>query len=351
MKLFFNWLKKTFYREISENPQAVENLINRLFFPLIFIFPIITLYINFPGEPELPFSPKKTYSFHGEPIIPIPASIKLNIKKVTVGKEIFLSTKLSSDDSVSCNTCHDLTQGGTIRKFVENKVNPPTVFNSGNYYRNEGMSEEDSSLIASLHLVHYPEEFGDYKNNLNKLINDPSIKNSLLQIYGKNLDISMVNDALKEFIISLSTPNGRFDKYLKGDQNSITEEEKEGFLLFKDIGCTSCHQGMNLGGNVTHKIGINGSYLRDKETKTNLDLGLFNKTGREEDKYKFKVPSLRNISITYPYLHDGRYNSLLEVIQKMSKYQLGKELTDEETKKIVKFLGTLGGELKGKILE
>jgi cytochrome c peroxidase len=351
MKLFFKWVRKTFYREISENPLNMEKLVNRTFYPMILIFPIITLYINFPGEPELPFHPKKAETLQNEIAIPIPTSLNLQSKKVEIGKALFMETKISDDGKTSCNTCHDLTQGGTIRKFVENQLNPPTIYNSGNYYRDRDDSEEEKREIAVQNLIHFPKEYGDYNKNLTSLLQTPTFKDTLSKIYGNNVELSMVYDSLKEFIISLSTPNSRFDKYLNGDLNALTVEEREGYLLFKEIGCSSCHQGMNLGGNITQKLGINNSYLRDKEIKTDLDLGLFLKTGKEEDKYKFKVPSLRNISITYPYLHDGRYETLRDVVIKMSRYQLGKELSEDESKKLILFLETLTGEYNGRVLE
>lgn len=351
MKLFFKWVRKTFYREISENPLNLEKLVNRTFYPMILIFPIITLYINFPGDPELPFQPKKAQTLLNEVAIPIPTSLWLQPKKVEIGKALFMETQISDNGKISCNTCHDLNNGGTTRKFLENQLNPPTIYNSGNFYRDQNDTEDEIGEIATQNLIHFPKEYGDYKKNLNLLLQTPPFKDPLTKVYGKNIELSMAYDSIKEFIISLSTPNSRFDKYLKGDLNAISEEEREGYILFKEIGCSSCHQGMNLGGNITQKLGINNSYLRDKEIKTDLDLGLFLKTGKEEDKYKFKVPSLRNISITYPYLHDGRYETLGEVVIKMSRYQLGRELNEEESKKLILFLGTLTGEYNGKVLE
>ncbi len=329
----------------------MEKLVNRIFYPMILIFPIITLYMNFPGEPALPFHPKKAQTLRNEIAIPIPTSLWLQPKKVEIGRALFMETQISDDGKTSCNTCHDLAQGGTTRKFLDNQLNPPTVYNSGNYYREEDDTEDERGKIASQNLIHFPKEYGDYKKNLSSFLQTPPIKDTLKKVYGKNIELSMAYDSLKEFIISLSTPNSRFDKYLKGDLNALSEVEREGYLLFKEIGCSSCHQGMNLGGNLTQKLGINNSYLKDKGTRTDLDLGLFLKTGKEEDKYKFKVPSLRNISITYPYLHDGRYETLGEVVIKMSKYQLGRELSEDESKKLIQFLGTLTGEYEGKVLE
>ncbi len=352
MNRFLAWLKKIFHKQISTNPIYLDKALNRFLLPTVFIVPLITLYLNFPGDPEIPFNPRTNYTYFNEPISPIPKNLFINTNKAEIGELLFNSNLLSTDEKFSCNTCHTLETGGTIRNYSENSLNPVTVFNAGIFYRSMDVSQENySSSILVNDIIHFPKEMGDINSNLNNLIKDNKIYNKIKLIYGTNPSIEIINDSLLEFIISLYTPNSKFDKFLRGDKNSLSTGEKEGYLLFKELGCISCHQGVNLGGNLYQTVGITDDYFKDKGEPGDLDQGLYLKTKKEEDKYKFKVPSLRNIAVTYPYLHDGRYKSLKEVVIMMSKYQLGKQISEDDTEKIVSFLNTLTGEYKGQLLK
>jgi cytochrome c peroxidase len=147
----------------------------------------------------------------------------------------------------------------------------------------------------------------------------------------------------------LITPNARFDKYLRGESQALTDEEKQGYQLFKSYGCVSCHQGINIGGNLFQKFGLMGDYFAARRV-SKADFGRFNVTGSEADKFVFKVPSLRNVALTPPYFHDGSAKQLEDAVTIMSVYQLGRPLTISERDAIVKFLKTLSGEYKGKTL-
>ncbi len=147
-------------------------------------------------------------------------------------------------------------------------------------------------------------------------------------------------DAIAEFEKTLITPNSKFDKYLRGDKNILNEKELEGLKLFKSNGCVSCHNGINIGGNLYQKLG----YFADL-SDPNRDLGRFNITKNEKDKDYFKVPSLRNVAITAPYFHNGKVKTLKQAVKTMIAYQLGRIANDEEVESIVAFLNTLTGEL------
>jgi cytochrome c peroxidase len=121
--------------------------------------------------------------------------------------------------------------------------------------------------------------------------------------------------------------------------------------LFKRVGCASCHQGLNIGGNMYQKLGIMEDYFAVRGHISATDLGRFNITKREQDRYFFKVPSLRNVAVTPPYLHDGSAATLEEAVQVMARYQLGKKLRTAEVDKITAFLRTLTGEYSGKPLK
>jgi cytochrome c peroxidase len=144
-----------------------------------------------------------------------------------------------------------------------------------------------------------------------------------------------VGKAIGAFERKLMTPS-KFDDFLKGDEKALTDAEKHGLNLFVTTGCTVCHNGMGVGGHLYQKLGL----VKEWPTK---DLGRFAATKNEADKYFFKVPSLRNITETAPYLHDGSIASLEEMVAKMAEYQLGRTISAEDTKAIVAFLGSLKG--------
>ena len=158
-------------------------------------------------------------------------------------------------------------------------------------------------------------------------------------------------DAIAEFERSLITPDSRFDRFLKGDPEAITEQELQGYELFKSIGCTNCHVGAALGGQSFERMGLKEDYFADRGDVKEVDSGLFNFTGKESDRFKFKVPTLRNIAVTYPYFHDGRTDNLKDAVVIMSKYQEGRLLTDEQADLVVAFLKTLTGEYEGEPLQ
>lgn len=153
-----------------------------------------------------------------------------------------------------------------------------------------------------------------------------------------------IKDAIATFEHSLLTPNSRFDRYLRGEVDAITDSEREGYRLFKAYGCSSCHQGVGVGGNMFETMGVFRDYFADRGNISTADLGRFNITGMEKDRHKFKVPSLRNVELTAPYFHDGTAPTLIDAIQVMAKYQLGRAMPGEDSEKIAEFLRTLTGE-------
>jgi cytochrome c peroxidase len=157
-------------------------------------------------------------------------------------------------------------------------------------------------------------------------------------VYEEGITQDNIIDAIAEFEKALITPNAPFDLYLKGEKNAISKEAKEGYELFKSKGCILCHNGVNVGGNFYNKFGI----FKDANTTT---LGRYNITKREEDKYVFKVPSLRNIALTSPYMHDGRAETLTDAVDIMTEHQLGRFMEPNEISNIVEFLKSLTGEI------
>jgi cytochrome c peroxidase len=158
-------------------------------------------------------------------------------------------------------------------------------------------------------------------------------------VYGKALiDIDQVTDAIAEFEKTLVTPDSRFDHWLLGDANAISAQELAGYQLFKMSGCVACHNGSSLGGTSFQKMGVVEPYKTDNPAQ-----GLFGVTGKDADRFKFKVPTLRNVELTYPYFHDGAADTLGQAVETMGRLQLGKAFTPEESAQIVAFLKTLTG--------
>jgi cytochrome c peroxidase len=236
-----------------------------------------------------------------------------------------------------------------------NSVNSPTVFNSGFNFKQfwDGRAETLEDQVETPLLSDHEMGGKSWLEVVNKLKQSSEYVSWFKQLYSDGIthdNIDNIKDAIATFERSLYTPNSRFDQFLRGEQNALTEEEKEGYHRFKSYGCVSCHQGMLLGGNMFQSFGLHGDYFRDRGNVTKADLGRFNVTGDERDRYVFKVPSLRNVVLTSPYFHDGSAATLEEAIKVMAKYQLGRQLPQTDIDLIIKFLNTLTGEYKGKPL-
>lgn len=293
----------------------------------------------------------------GEPIRPLPGPPALDPREVELGRRLFHDPRLSGDGSLSCASCHDLARGGAdgrVRSVGlggrEAAVNAPTVFNSGLNFRQfwDGRAE---TLAHQIEDARAGELGATWVEILARLEDDPGYRRSFADLYPQGLAPASVTGALAAFLRSLATPDGRFDRYLLGDDAALTAEEKEGYRLFKTYGCAACHQGAGVGGNMFQRFGALGDYFADRGAITEADYGRFNVTGAPEDRHVFKVPMLRNVALTAPYFHDGQAETLEEAVQAMARYQLGRELGAEETRLIVAFLHTLTGEYRGEPLD
>jgi cytochrome c peroxidase len=290
----------------------------------------------------------QTLSF-SDVIKPIPQNVEFDHKKALLGKKMFQDVRLSKDNTISCFTCHNFYDGGDDNMPYslgidnqEGSINSPTVLNSRFNFVQFWDGRAKNLMEQASGPIHNPIEMGsDFPQAMAKLKKDDELVGEFLTIYKDGLTPENLLDTIVEFEKSLFTPNSRFDKYLNGDQNAISEDEKKGFEAFKDLGCISCHNGVNIGGNIFQKFGVMMNYIDKKK-----QIGRFNVTNDEDDKYVFKVPTLRNISKTAPYFHDGSATSLKDAVDFMIKYQLGQKVDDKQVELIVKFLYTLDGELK-----
>jgi len=293
-----------------------------------------------------------------EPIQPVPVDSQLDENRVALGSLLFNDPRLSRDNSLSCASCHHLESGGDDGLPTgialggnTHTINTPTVFNARFNFRQLWNGSAESLEQQVDHAVHSRMEAGsNWDELLTKLSKDPTLVRKFDEIYRDGITRANYLDALTEFEKSLVTPNSRFDQYLLGDNGAISDDEKKGYQRFKELGCISCHQGINVGGNLFQKFGIFYDYLAERGGITEADLGRINSTGREADKYVFKVPTLRNVEVTAPYLHDGRAGTLEQAIAIMGRTQTGKTLGDQDIALIAGFLKTLTGEYKGKPL-
>jgi cytochrome c peroxidase len=293
-----------------------------------------------------------------EPIQPIPQEIAVDLTKVALGEKLFQDVRLSKNNQKSCISCHSFNLGGTDHHAYSigingalTEVNTPTVFNIRFNFRFNwdgkftNLSDHLDALMTNSQVmgVQWPEA-------IRSLQQVPAYVQSFKQIYPDGLTATNIKEALVAYELSLNTPNARFDRFLRGDKQALSTTEKEGYRLFKTYGCISCHQGVNLGGNMFQPFGVIGNYLADRGKISKADLGRFNVTNNLADRYLFRVPSLRNVAVTAPYFHDGSAKTLPEAITKMTKYQLGRPLPTEQIKLIAQFLHTLTGEYRGKTL-
>ena len=280
-----------------------------------------------------------------EPIEPLPLKADYDKKIAALGKQLFFDPIVSKDGTVSCATCHHLDNGGDDNlKFSfgingqEGVINSPTVYNAVYNFRQFWDGSAKDLQEQALGPIENPIEMGNSFENLIKTLAASKYKEQFESLYSEGITKETITHAIAEYEKALITPNAPFDQYLRGDKNAISKNQKEGYELFKSKGCISCHHGQNVGGNLYNKFGV-------IENAKSADLGRYNVTKKDRDKYFFKVPSLRNVAKTSPYFHDGRTESLAEAVKMMARYQLGRPVSEDEVNKIVAFLTSLNGEL------
>ena len=328
-----------------------------LFFAVVF-FTWQSSQVTQETTSKFTFIPEATAAIN-EPVKPIPLKLELDENRVILGDKLFHDPQLSTDGTISCATCHDLEAGGTDRLRTsmgmnqhQTPVNSPTVFNSGFMFKQYWDGRVDTLEEQVNGPIETVGEMGGipWENLLARLKASDEYVTMFREAYSDEITADNVRNAIATFERSLFTPNAPFDQYLRGNPDAITAQEKQGYELFKSYGCVTCHQGMLLGGNMFQTFGVMGDYFGDRGNIIQADLGRFNVTGNERDRYVFKVPTLRNITLTAPYFHDGNADTLDQAIKIMAKYQLGIELPQKDVDLIMGFLNTLTGEYKNEPL-
>ncbi len=286
--------------------------------------------------------------FLTEPIKPIPLEVEYDRKKAELGRLLFHDPVLSRDRTVSCATCHDVYgKCGTDHRNVSvgvkgrrGEVNAPTVFNAVFNFRQFWDGRARSLKEQAEGPIHNPVEMGMTSGEVERRLNaSPHYRKLFREVYGtERIAFWQVLDAIVEFEKALITPNSKFDRFLRGEV-TLSPDEREGYKLFKKLGCITCHNGVNVGGN---SFQFFGAVVPVEWKPSNPDR--YRVTKREFDKNRYKVPTLRNVECTYPYFHDGSAWTLEEAVSRMSYHNLGFKLSEEEVRKIVAFLKTLTGE-------
>jgi len=288
------------------------------------------------ASPVTAQSPIRETSPGQEPITPVPAPRAQDPQRLSLGERLFSDRRLSHGNTHSCLSCHDIGSNGASANAHDSPegqpaaLNTPTVFNASLSFRlnwegnirslEEGVERSLSNpaiMASSLDEV------------VSKLRADPEMVKQFREAYGREPNAAAILDAIATYERSLVTPGSRFDRWLASEAGAITPEELSGYQLFKSLGCITCHQGVNVGGNMFQRHGI------------------FHPLGSTEP-VMLRVPSLRNVATTAPYFHDSSAATLSDAVKSMGIAQLDRVLNDQQISTIVAFLNTLTGTYRGK---
>lgn len=283
------------------------------------------------------------------PVLPdtMPGAYADTKEKTALGKALYSETLLSVNGKQSCNSCHPLDNAGADHEITglgalgkHGRRNDPSTFNAG-FQRAQFWDGRAATLEEQVKgPLFNPVEMAmpNEKTLLARLKKNRDYAAKFANAFPADaVTLKNLAAALASFQRTLIS-KGHFDRYLAGDVNALNAEEKKGLNMFMNLRCTNCHFGPNLGGEMFQKIGFFNPY------KNKDDLGRYEITKQEGDRYVFKVPMLRNVALTGPYFHDGSIKTLDEAVHQMGHLQLNKKLTDEQVKYLVAFLGSLTDE-------
>jgi cytochrome c peroxidase len=297
------------------------------------LFLVLTVTVAAAPESQIP---GQQGPIEQEPITPVPPPPSADSLKLALGERLFADPRLSVDGSRACISCHDIrTNGADSRRRDEAPdgsellLNTPTVFNASLDFRLDWEGDFRTLDAQAEAALENQRAMGKSIDEvLGKLSADPQTRRQFVAAYGHAPDRASLLDAIATYERSLVTPGSRFDRWLGGEAAALSPEEQKGYQLFKSIGCISCHQGVNVGGNLFERHGIFHPLASPKPEI-------------------LRVPSLRNVAVTPPYFHDGSAPTLDEAVRKMAESQLDQTLSDQQIKVIVAFLNTLTGTYRG----
>ncbi|WP_246525615.1 cytochrome-c peroxidase [Geomobilimonas luticola] len=272
--------------------------------------------------------------------------------KLLLGKMLYFDPRLSSSNLISCNTCHNVGLGGGDLQetsvghgWQKGPRNAPTVlnavFNVAQFWDGRAkdlMEQAKGPVQASVEMNNKPERVVETLKSIPEYV---SLFAKAFPGQKEPVTFDNMAKAIEVFEATLLTPDGQFDRYLKGDRKALGAREQDGLRLFMNKGCAACHSGVNVGGGGYFPFGVVEKPAG--EIRPVADTGRFKVTNTASDEYVFRSPSLRNIDLTPPYFHSGKVWKLGEAVAIMGSAQLGIKLNDDEARNIVAFLGTLTG--------
>jgi cytochrome c peroxidase len=312
-------------------------------FLLCALFPGALYYSTFKKTEDKQYT-KTVYAFENVrgPIQPIPRKLTIDKDWLILGKALFHSPLLSKDNSISCGSCHMVDFGGDDGVPVSTGINnsqgernSPTILNATFNFRQFWDGRASSLAEQAIGPIHNPVEMGSsWDEIIPKLSQDSYFNKTFKALSTDGVTPNNIIKAITIYEESLITPNSPIDNYLLGDKEALTAQQVRGLTLFINYGCSTCHQGRNIGGNIYQKLGR----INNIPHMLTLDKGRFTVTNESVDEYVFKVPTLRNIAETAPYFHNGSIDNLPDAVRIMARSQLGRELQNDEVEDIVALL-------------
>lgn len=305
----------------------------------------VYFHLSIPLGTERHAKTEHSHDTSGGVVSPVePARID-DLQMVRLGYALFVDPNLASNGKASCDSCHHIDDNGAERTRVSVGVsgagtrNSPTVFNvslNSRFYWDGRAASLEHQIDGP---IHGPLDMNTNWHDVVSYVQGAPAYNELFsELFNGVVSEHNIKHALVTFMQALVTPGAPFDQYLQGNHDAMSPTALQGWKKFQSLGCVICHQGQNIGGNLFQKL---GNVQEDRLISSEQDLGRYNVTGNENDKFVFRVASLRNVEKTPPYFHDGRAATLEDAIVTMAKLQLGQELDATTIVEISAFLSSL----------
>ena len=289
--------------------------------------------------------------------------------KIELGKKLFFDPRLSDTGSISCNTCHNVMEGGdgsrTVGRGVHGQTGPrnsPTVWNavfmSTQFWdgRADSLEEQAKGPITAGVEMGMPTS----EAAMEKIRNNEGYVEMYEEVYGGEDPVTLNNtvDAIAAYERTLITPNSSYDRYVRGDEDALTERQLNGMETFKELGCQGCHSGPAFNGPQWQQENGNGYYQKlgvyqgsnpqcdqyIEQYNLYADAGRADVTGDSSDEHMFKVPTLRNVEHTAPYFHNGQVRTLENATRVMASCQVGQNISDQQAENVTAFMTSLTGQ-------
>lgn len=289
-----------------------------------------------------------------------PADNPMTPAKIELGKKLYFDPRVSVDGTVSCQSCHNVMEGGDDDRATSGGVHgqrgnrsSPTVYNAAylsvQFWDGRAATLEDQAKGP----VTNPVEMGmkDHETCVSRLAAIPAYVSEFDAVFGKGgLNIDNFAKAIASYERTLVTPDSAYDRYARGDESALNDQQKRGLQTVLATGCTACHSGTMFAGpdlpagqGFFQKVPLIPGSQYDARYDLTSDTGRESATKNAADRNMWRVPTWRNIALTAPYFHNGSVPTLEEAVRVMAKVQLGKDLDDAQVSDIVAFLGSLTG--------